>query len=64
MEKVVENQMALSPKQAEKLEQLPPEQRAAQLQIIVKLIEDCLLLSRILPVIIVAIMAAVLSGNV
>ena len=36
MEKVVENQMALSPKQAEKLDQLPPEQRAAQLQTIVK----------------------------
>src|SRR5271165_7550932 len=36
MEKVVENQMALSPKQAEKLDQLPPDQRAAQMQTIVK----------------------------
>src|ERR1017187_10642587 len=34
MDKVVENQMALSPKQAEKLDQLAPEQRAAQMQTI------------------------------
>src|ERR1039458_1197195 len=36
MEKVVENQMALSPKQAEKLDQLSPDQRASQIQTIVK----------------------------
>jgi Yip1 domain len=37
MEKVVENQMALSPKQAAKLDQLPPDQRASQMESIVKL---------------------------
>src|SRR5271169_406342 len=36
MEKVVENQMALSPKQAAKLDQLPPDQRASQMESIVK----------------------------
>jgi hypothetical protein len=35
-DKVVENQMQLSPKQAAKLEQLPPDQRAAQMETIVK----------------------------
>lgn len=35
-DKVVENQMQLSPKQAAKLDQLPPDQRAAQMETIVK----------------------------
>ncbi len=36
MEKVVENQLALSPKQAAKLDQLSPDQRASQMEGIVK----------------------------
>src|SRR5271165_3502083 len=36
MEKVVENQMALSPKQSAKLDQLPPDQRASQMETVVK----------------------------
>ncbi len=63
MEKVVENQMALSPKQAEKLDQLPPEQRAAQLQTIVKFNRVIAYSYPVIAVIIVAIMAAVLLGT-
>jgi hypothetical protein len=36
METVVNNQLRLSPKQADKLEQLPPEQRAEQMRVTVK----------------------------
>ena len=36
MDAIVNNQLQLSPKQAEKLDQLPPEQRAEQLRITVK----------------------------
>ncbi len=63
MEKVVENQMALSPKQAEKLDQLPPDQRAAQMQTIVKFNRVISYVYPVVLLIIVAIMAAVLLGT-
>ena len=63
MEKVVENTMALSPKQAEKLDQLPPDQRAAQMQTIVKFNRAIAYSYPVLAVIIVAIIAAVLLGT-
>ena len=63
MEKVVENQMALSPKQAEKLDQLPPDQRAAQIQTIVKFNRAIAYAYPVIAIIIVAIIAAVLLGT-
>src|ERR1039458_1017108 len=63
MDKVVENQMALSPKQAEKLDQLPPEQRAAQMQTIVKFNRAISYAYPVIALIIVAIIAAVLLGT-
>ena len=63
MERVVENQMALSPKQAEKLDQLSPEQRAAQIQTIVKVNRAISYAYPVLLLIIVAIMAGVLLGT-
>ncbi len=63
MEKVVENQMALSPKQAEKLNQLPPDQRASQIETIVKFNRVVAYSYPVVAVIIVAIIAAVLLGT-
>src|ERR1019366_5315107 len=63
MEKVVENQMALSPKQAEKLDQLSPDQRASQIQTIVKVNRAISYAYPVLLLIIVAIMAGVLLGT-
>jgi hypothetical protein len=63
MDKVVENQLALSPKQAEKLDQLPPDQRASQMQTIVKFNRTVAYAYPVVLVIIVAIMAAVLLGT-
>ncbi len=63
MEKVVENQLALSAKQAEKLDQLSPDQRAAQIQIIVKVNRAFAYAYPVIAVIIVAIIAAVLLGT-
>jgi Yip1 domain len=63
MDKVVENQMALSPKQAEKLDQLPPDQRASQMQTIVKFNRTIAYAYPVIAIIIVAIMAAVLMGT-
>jgi hypothetical protein len=63
MEKVVENQMALSPKQAEKLDQLSPDQRAAQIQMIVKVNRAIGYAYPVILLIIIAIMAAVLLGT-
>jgi hypothetical protein len=63
MEKVVENQMALSPKQAEKLDQLPPDQRASQIQTIAKFNRAVAYAYPVVAVIIVAIIAAVLLGT-
>ncbi len=63
MDKVVENQMALSPKQAAKLDQLPPDQRAAQMEGIVKINRMIAYAYPVLLLIIAAIMAAVLLGT-
>jgi Yip1 domain len=63
MDKVVENQMALSPKQAEKLDQLPPDQRASQMQTIVKFTRTIAYAYPAIAIIVVAIMAAVLMGT-
>ena len=63
MEKVVENQMTLSPKQAEKLDQLPPDQRAAQMQTIVKFNRTIAYVYPVVALIFVAIIAGVLMGT-
>jgi len=63
MEKVVENQMALSPKQAEKLDQLPPDQRAAQMQTIVKFNRVVAYIYPVVLLVVAAIIAAVLLGT-
>jgi hypothetical protein len=63
MEKVVENQMALSPKQAEKLNQLPPDQRAAQIETIVKFNRIVAYTYPAIAVIVVAVIAGVLLGT-
>src|SRR5271169_6024166 len=62
MEKVVENQMALSPKQAERLDQLSPEQRAAQIQTIVKVNRIVGYAYPMIMVIFIVIISAVLLG--
>ncbi len=63
VEKVVENQMALSPKQEERLDQLSPDQRAAQIQTIVKVNRAISYSYPVVLLIVVAIMAAVLLGT-
>jgi hypothetical protein len=63
MEKVVENQMALQPKQAARLEQLSPEQRAAQIQTIVKFNRVIAYAYPVVIVIVLAIIAAVLMAT-
>ena len=63
MEKVVENQMAMQPKQAEKLDQLPPDQRAAQMQTIVKFNRTIAYGFPIITLIIAAVIAGILLGT-
>ena len=63
MEKVVENQMQLSPKQAAKLEQLPPDQRASQMETIVQFNRIIAYVFPLLTLIVVVILAAVLLGT-
>jgi hypothetical protein len=63
MEKVVENQMALSPKQQARLDQLSPDQRAEQIQTIVKVNRIIGYVYPVIILIILAIMAAVLLGT-
>jgi Yip1 domain len=63
MEKVVENQMALSPKQAAKLDQLPAGQRASQMERIVQFNRIGGYAYPVLALLIAAIMAAVLLGT-
>ncbi len=63
MEKVVENQMALSPKQAAKLDQLPPDQRASQMESIVKLNRMISYAYPVLALIFAVIIAAVLLAT-
>lgn len=63
MEKVVENQMALSPKQAAKLDQLPPDQRASQMESIVKVNRIISYTYPVLALIFAVIIAAVLLAT-
>jgi hypothetical protein len=63
MEKVVENQMVLQPKQAARLDQLSADQRAAQIQTIVKFNRIVAYASPVVMVIVLAIVAAVLMAT-
>jgi hypothetical protein len=63
MEKVVENQMALQPKAAARLDQLSPEQRAAQIQTVVKFNRIISYVYPVLLLIILAIIAAILMAT-
>jgi hypothetical protein len=63
IDKVVENQLALSPKQSAKLEQLPPDQRAAQMEGAVKLNRIIAYVFPIITLIFAVIVAAVLLGT-
>jgi hypothetical protein len=63
MEKVVENQLALQPKAAARMDQLAPEQRAAQIQTLVKFNRIVGYVYPVILLIILAIIAAVLMAT-
>ncbi len=63
MEKVAENSIQLSPKRAAKLDQLPPDQRASQMEIAAKVTRIFAYGSPVLTIIFVAVIAAVLVGT-
>jgi len=63
MEKVSENRLALTPKQAAKLDQLPPDQRANQMEKAAKLTRYSAYGFPVLQLIIVAVIAGVLLGT-
>lgn len=63
MDKVTENQIQLSPKQAAKLDQLPPDQRAAQLEFSTKLTRDIAYVFPVFNLIVVGTLAAVLLAT-
>lgn len=63
MEKVAENSIQQSPKRAAKLDQLPPDQRASQMEVAAKVTRIFAYGSPALTIIIVAVMAAVLVGT-
>jgi hypothetical protein len=63
MEKVAENSIQLTPKRAAKLEQLPPDQRASQMELAAKLTRIFAYGSPVLTVIIAGVLAAVLLGT-
>lgn len=63
MEKVVENGLALQPKAAAKLDQLSPEQRATQMETIIKFNRVISYLFPVLLLIFLVIFAAVLLGT-
>jgi hypothetical protein len=63
MEKVVENQLAMQPKQAAQLEKLSPEQRATQMQTIIKFNRVVAYAYPVVIVIVLAVIAAVLWGS-
>ncbi len=63
MEKVAENSIQLSPKRAAKLDQLPPDQRASQMELAAKMTRILAYGSPVLTIIFVAIIAAVLVGT-
>lgn len=63
MEKVSENRLALTPKQAAKLDQLPPDQRANQMEIAAKFTRYFAYGFPLLHLVIVAVIAGVLLGT-
>jgi Yip1 domain len=63
MEKVAENSIQQSPKRAAKVDQLPPEQRASQMELAAKMTRIIAYGSPILTVIIASIIAAVLLAT-
>ncbi len=62
-DKVVENQMALSPKQSAKLDQLPPDQRAAQMETIVKFNRGFTYAYPVISLIFAAVLAGILLAT-
>jgi len=62
-DKVAENQLQLQPKQAAKLDQLPPDQRAQRMEMSTKLTRDIAYGFPIFTLIIAAVLAAVLMGT-
>jgi len=63
MDKVAENQIQLSPKQAAKIEQLPPEQREKQMDLSAKITRDIAYAIPVTSLIVMAIIAAVLMAT-
>ncbi len=63
MDKVAENQVQLSPKQAAKLEQLPPDQREKQMDLSAKITRNIAYAIPVTSLIVVVIMAAVLMAT-
>jgi hypothetical protein len=63
MEKVAENSIQLSPKRAAKLDQLPPDQRASQMEIAAKVTRIFAYGSPVLTIVFVVVIAAVLVGT-
>ena len=63
MVKVVENQLAMQPRQAAQLEKLSPEQRASQMQTIIRFNRVIAYAYPVVIVIVLAIIAAVLLGS-
>jgi Yip1 domain len=63
MEKVSENRLALTPKQAAKLDQLPPDQRARQMEIAAKFTRYVAYIFPLFHLMLVAIIAAMLLGT-
>lgn len=63
MEKISENRLALTPKQAAKLDQLNPEQRAAQMQIAAKFTRVLAYGFPVMHLLIVAVIAGVLMAT-
>jgi hypothetical protein len=63
MEKVAENSMAMAPKRSAKLDQLPPDQRASQMELAAKLTRILAYSSPVVTVVMVGIIAAVLLAT-
>ncbi|HLI64390.1 MAG TPA: YIP1 family protein [Terriglobales bacterium] len=63
MQKAVENQLALSPKQAAQLDKLSPDQRAARMETAVQLTRVIAYANPIVVIIILTVVAAVLLGT-
>lgn len=63
MEKVSENRLALTPKQAAKLDQLPPDQRASQMEVAAKFTRYIAYGFPLFHLVLVAVLAAVLMAT-